>query len=247
MAAADGRSATVSAMTTGPVTYELDGAVAVVRIDDGKANAISHEVLDALHAALDRAESEARAVVIAGRDGRFSAGFHLPTMTAGTTEMRGLVSAGAELLLRIYLLPLPVVVACTGHALAAGALVLLVGDTRVGASGDFKIGLNEVAIGMQLPVFGIELARDRLAPAQFTAATIQARIFSPDDAIAAGYLDQTAAPDDVVAVAIAEASRLAELRTGAYAETKARARTTTVDFVLSTLADDMASISVPEP
>ena len=234
-------------MTPGPVTYELDGNVAVIRLDDGKANAISHEVLDALHEALDRAERDARAVVIAGRDGRFSAGFHLPTMTAGTAEMRGLVSAGAELLLRVYLLPLPVVVACTGHALAAGALVLLVGDTRVGAAGGFKIGLNEVAIGMQLPIFAVELARDRLTPSQFTPATIQARIYDPTDAVAAGYLDVVVTPDEVLPTAVAEAARLAELRTGAYAETKARARTTTADFLLSTLADDMASVAVPEP
>jgi enoyl-CoA hydratase len=234
-------------MTSASVTYELDGTVAVIRLDDGKANAISHGVLDGLHDALDRAEREARAVVIAGREGRFSAGFHLPTMTAGTDEMRGLVTAGAELLARVYLLPLPVVVACTGHALAAGALVLLVGDVRVGAAGDFKIGLNEVAIGMQLPVFGVEFARERLVNTEFTAATMGARIYPPEDARAAGYLDLVAEPGDVLTAAIAEAARLAELRTGAYAETKQRARAATVDLVLATLHEDMASIEVPQP
>jgi len=234
-------------MTTASVTYDLDGTVAMIRLDDGKANAISHELLDALHEALDRAESEARAVVIAGRDGRFSAGFHLPTMTEGTEAMRGLVTAGAELLLRLYLFPRPVVVACTGHALAAGALILLVGDIRVGAAGDFKIGLNEVAIGMQLPVFAVELARDRLTPAQFTAATMGARIYSPDEATAAGYLDLVVAPDELLPTATAEAARLAELRTGAYTETKLRARATTVDFARSTLHEDMAHMEVPQP
>jgi enoyl-CoA hydratase len=233
-------------MTTASVGYAREGDVAVIRLDDGKANALSHDVLDGLHVALDRAEQEARSVVIAGRDGRFSAGFHLPTMTAGTAEMQGLVTAGAELLLRIYLFPRPVVVACTGHALAAGALVVLVGDTRVGAEGDFKIGLNEVAIGMQLPVFAVELARDRLSKRHFTAATMQARIYDPAGAVDAGFLDAVVAADEVVAAATAEAARLAELRTGAYAETKDRARTTTVDFVRATLADDMAQIMVPE-
>ena len=230
-----------------PVSYELDGAVAVIRLDDGKANALSHEVIDDLHGALDRAADEARAVVLAGRDGRFSAGFHLPTMTAGTEQMQGLVTAGAELLLRTYLFPRPVVVACTGHALAAGALVVLVGDTRVGAEGDFKIGLNEVAIGMQLPVFAVELARDRLSKRHFTAATLQARIYEPAEAVDAGFLDRVVPADQVVPEAVAEASRLAELRTGAYAETKDRARTTTVDFIRATLAEDMRQILVPEP
>lgn len=234
-------------MTTAAVSYELDGSVAVIRLDDGKANAISHEVVDALHEALDRAEAEARAVVIVGREGRFSAGFHLPTMTAGTTEMRGLVGAGAELLLRLYLLPRPVVVACTGHALAAGALILLVGDVRVGAAGDHKIGLNEVAIGMQLPIFAVELARDRLLPTAFTAATMGAEIYDPAGAAAVGYLDRVVPADDLLAAAIAEAARLAELRTGAFAETKVRARTTTADFARSTLTEDLESIEVPQP
>lgn len=234
-------------MTTAAVSYELDGSVAVIRIDDGKANAISHEVVDALHEALDRAEAEARSVVIAGREGRFSAGFHLPTMTAGTEEMRGLVGAGGELLLRIYLFPRPVVVACTGHALAAGALVLLVGDVRIGTAGDAKIGLNEVAIGMQLPIFAVELARDRLLPTAFTAATMGAEIYDPEGAAEVGFLDRVVPAEELLGAATAEAARLGELRTGAFAETKVRARSTTADFARSTLTEDLASIEVPQP
>ena len=234
-------------MTTAVVSYELNGSVAVIGLDDGKANAISHDLVDELHAALDRAEAEARAVVIVGREGRFSAGFHLPTMTAGTEEMQGLVTAGAELLLRLYLLPRPLVVACTGHALAAGALILLAGDVRIGAAGEFKIGLNEVAIGMQLPIFAVELARDRLLPTAFTYATMGAQLYGPEEAAAVGYLDQVVPADELVAAATAEAARLGELRTGAFAETKELARTTTADFARATLAKDMASIEVPQP
>jgi enoyl-CoA hydratase len=73
-----------------------------------------------------------------------------------------MVEAGAELLLKIYMHPQPVIIGCTGHAVAAGALLLLTGDYRIGISGDFKIGLNETSIGLSLPTFGLELARDRL-------------------------------------------------------------------------------------
>ena len=118
------------------MTYQLDGHVAVLTFDDGKANALSHQALDALEAALDRAEADpdARAILLAGRPGRFSAGFDLATMTAGVEEMRWLVGAGANLIARLLLEPLPVVAACTGHALAAGALLLLACDQRIGAS-----------------------------------------------------------------------------------------------------------------
>ena len=234
-------------MSDNILSYDLDGDVAVLSLDDGKANAINPATVTALDEALTRAEGEAGALLLTGREGKLSAGFDLSVMTSGEEAMQSLVRSGAELLVRWYASPLPTVAACTGHALAAGALILLVGDIRVGAAGDFKIGLNEVAIGMQLPVFAVELARDRLTPSQFTAATMGARIYSPDEATAAGYLDLVVAPDELLPTATAEAARLAELRTGAYTETKLRARATTVDFARSTLHEDMAHMEVPQP
>ncbi len=225
--------------------YELDGGVACITLDDGKANALSPELLRALHQALDRAESEARAVVLAGRPGRFSAGFDLATMTSGLEPMRQLVGDGARFLMRLYGLQLPTVAACTGHALAAGALTLLACDTRIGAEGDFKIGLNEVAIGMPLPDFAVRLAHDRLTPTAFTACTVQAHISDPAGAVAVGFLDRTAAADDLLAAATDVAARLGELRTGAYGRTKATARSATIEHVLATVDADLASVEGP--
>ena len=131
-------------MVAGTVRYELRDTVAVITMDDGKANALSPAVIEMLHACLDRAEREAAAVLLTGRDRRVSGGFDLKVMTSSLENMRTLVTAGAELLLRLYLFPRPVVVACNGHALAMGALLLLVADARIGAAGDFKIGLNEI-------------------------------------------------------------------------------------------------------
>lgn len=226
--------------------WRIDGGVAVITLDDGKANAISPAVLDGLHAALDQAESEARAVVLAGRPGRFSAGFDLATMTESTESMRSLVSAGARLLMRLYGLAQPTVVACTGHALAAGALVLLTADTRIGADGDFKVGLNEVGIGMALPRFAVELARDRLTSSHFGPATMQARVYTPMEATVAGYLDRIVSPDAVLDEAVAEAQRLGALRTGAYARTKQAARQAVIAHILDTLDADLATITGPD-
>ena len=155
-------------MASDKVRYELRDGIAVITMDDGKANALSHEVIDALHACLDRAEREARAVLLTGREKRLSGGFDLTVMISSPEATRNLVTAGAELMLRLYTFPRPVVVACTGHALAAGAILLLVADARIGAAGEFKIGLNEVAIQMTLPIFAMELARDRLSKRHFT-------------------------------------------------------------------------------
>jgi enoyl-CoA hydratase len=234
-------------MSSEHVRYSLEGNVARIDLDDGKANALSSDVIAAIESALDRAESEARAVVIAGREGRFSAGFDLASMTAGPDAARELVTCGAAMLMRIYMFPQPIVAACTGHALAAGAILLLASDTRIGAEGDFKIGLNEVAIGMRLPIFGVELARDRLSKRHFTQSVIQARIYSATEAVDAGFLDVTTAPESVIETAMAEAARLAELRSGAYGQTKAVARADMVERVRASLDEDMARVASPAP
>jgi enoyl-CoA hydratase len=234
-------------MVTDAVRYELRDSVALITLDDGKANAISHAVIDALHAGLDRAEREARAVVLIGRDKRLSGGFDLKVMTSTPDSTRRLVTAGAEMWLRMYTFPQPLVVACTGHAIAGGAIFLLVADLRIGTSGDFKIGLNEVAIQMTLPIFAMELARDRLSKRHFTSATTQARIYDPETAKDAGYLDATASSEALLDVAVAHARRLAALPAIAFRNTKERERSATVRYIRETLAADMAQLTGPVP
>ncbi len=229
------------------VSFEQDGSVAVIGLDDGKANAITTDVLSAIDDGLSQAGADhAGAVLVTGRPGRFSAGFDLSVMTSGAENMRPLVTAGAETLMRIFTSPMPVVVACTGHALAMGSLLLLAADVRIGASGEFKLGLNEVAIGMGLPIFATELARYRLTPGAFNAALL-GEVFTPEGAVAAGYLDRVVAPDDVVSEATATARRLAELRTGAVAHSKQQARGAVAKLILDTLSADMSSLSGPTP
>lgn len=222
----------------------IEDEVAVLRLDDGKANAMSHDVIDQFHTGLDRALADARAVAIIGRPGRFSAGFDLRVMQAGDKPMQDLVLAGADLFLRVYAHPQPVVAACTGHALAGGALLLLSADTRIGVMGDFKIGLNEVAIGMPLPAFAVELARDRLSPNELTAATVQSRIYDPAGAVQSGYLDRLAESDDPTEEAVAEARGLGELRSGAVAATKTRLRTATIRRIRASLPDDITELTL---
>jgi enoyl-CoA hydratase len=226
--------------------YSVDGRVAVLRLDDGKANALSPAVLAALQAALDRAEKEAGAVCLLGRPGRFCAGFDLSIMRSGPEPMRRLVTAGAELLLRMAVHPLPIAIGCTGHALAAGALLLLAADARIGARGDFKIGLNEVAIGMPLPIFGYELARERLSKRHLLRAAVQAEIYAPDAAVDAGFLDAVREPGALAEAALAEARRLAELPQPAFGRTKAGLRQAVVARIRATLAEDMARLAGPQ-
>lgn len=232
---------------TRSVTTERDGDISIVRIDDGKANALGHQVIDDLGAALDQAVGDARAVVIVGRPDRFSAGFDLAVMRGGSDAVTGLVGAGARLFARIYTLEIPVVAACTGHALAAGAILLMASDLRIGADGDYKIGLPEVTLGMVLPQFAVDLAQDRLSRRHLTAATMHGRVYSPVDATDAGFLDQVVAPDQVESEARAAAAQLAEsVNPRAFAATRRNVRAATADKILSELDADLASFFVDQ-
>jgi len=226
---------------TEAVQYQLEGEVAVISMDDGKANALSHEILAALDEALDRAEQEAKAVVLAGRPGRFSAGFDLKTMTSSPENARALLKRGGEVYMRLFALPMPLVIACTGHALAGGCLTLLCGDVRIGVEGPFKLGMNEVAIGMPLPILAVELVRARVRPQQLDEATLFARIYSPEEACAAGMLTDVVDGESLMPAAMRQAQELAKLNTHAYAESKARLRGRTVDYILDTLDSDLAT------
>ncbi|TDG15105.1 crotonase/enoyl-CoA hydratase family protein [Seongchinamella unica] len=209
---------------TDVVKFVEEEKYCLITLDDGKANAVSFALLDQLNAALDTAEAAGRPVIISGRPGKFSAGFDLNVMGQGGEQMMELLAGGAALARRLLQFPTPVVLAVTGHALAMGGIMLMCADYRIGTAGEFKLGLNEVAIGMVMPHFGVEIARARLDPAHFELALNCAHIYDADGAVEAGYLDEAMDSGQVMARAKAVASQLNELDMDAHRRTKARVR-----------------------
>ena len=209
----------------GPMTLitESHDGVLVATIDDGKANALSFELVDSLRAAVASAGGQGHALVITGRDGCFSAGFDLAVMNGDDQDRASaLFAEGARLYREIVEAPVPVVASCTGHALAGGAILLLCADYRIGRAGSYKVGLNEVGIGMALPAFAVSIATHRLEPRFLTSAAMFAEVVAPDRAMAMGYLDEVV--DDPLPGALSLASSLAQLPHEAFAATKRRIR-----------------------
>lgn len=227
------------------VALSKDNDVAVITVDDGKANALTFAVIDGINEALAAAEGSAKAVTIIGREGKFSAGFDLSVMTGSIDGARRLLGAGAELGFRIFTFPIPVVLGVTGHALAMGGILTTTADYRVGAAGSYKIGLNEVAIGMPVPTFGVELCRDRLAKAWFTRCVQHATLCSPDEAVKAGFLDEVVALDEVQGRALAVATQLGEtVHPGPFRMTRATIRGALAEQLRLSLEADMALFNV---
>lgn len=221
------------------VTYQLNDSIATITMDDGKVNVMSPQMIAQLNAALDRAREEQATVVLTGREGAFSAGFDLPTLAGGGAAARNMLIGGFELAERILSFPGPVVAAANGHTLAMGAFLVLAADHRIGIDGPYKIGTNEVAVGLTMPYFGIEICRQRLATAYFNRAVINAEIFAPADAVAAGFLDRVVPAADLQHEAQGSAARLARLNRTVYAATKLRAREQTLKSIRAAIeADD---------
>ena len=232
-------------VSTDVLSYTLESTTAVLRMDDGKANALSDLMIDALSAALDRAEKEASAIVLTGRPERFCAGFDLKVMMSGPENAKALLVRGSALLMKLYAVSIPLVIAATGHALAGGALVLLTGDVRIGTAGAYRIGLNEVSIGLPVPVLAMELARDRLLKSELERATLMATIYAPEDAVRAGYLDAVLPAAEVLPRAMEEAAKLGGLSRTAFGATKERLRGKTIAHIKDTLESDMKTLLSP--
>lgn len=214
------------------VSYQSAGPVATVTMDDGKVNVMSAAMLKALHDAFDRAEREKSIVLLTGREKIFSAGFDLKVFAkGGAQDIYDMMKLGAELVLRVMAFPTPIVAACNGNAFPMGAFLLLASDVRVGADGPFKLGLNEVAIGIAVPSFGIELARQRLTPAHFNRNVVTGEMLEPREAAVAGFLDQVVAPEELHATADTIATALTKIDLAAHAATKERVRRPAINAI----------------
>jgi enoyl-CoA hydratase len=223
---------------TAPATIEIKDQIATITMDDGKANAINPPMLEALHACLDRAEKEAKVLIITGREGRFSGGFDLKLMMSlPGHEVKALVDGGGKLAHRLYSFPMPVIGACNGHGVAMGCFILLSCDVRIGTAGAFKIGANETQINMVLPIFASELVKARVDDAYKTRSMVFGELFDPETAVKAGYLDSVVDASALAATAQAHAEAVKPLSGSSLTGNKRLLRETTLANIAASLPE----------
>jgi enoyl-CoA hydratase len=210
---------------SGPVVYTHNESIAVIRMDDGKVNALGPTMQQALNDAIDNADrDDVGALVIAGNQRVFSGGFDLKILTSGEVQPAiDMLRGGFELAYRLLSYPKPVVMACTGHAIAMGAFLLSSGDHRIAAHA-YNIQANEVAIGMTIPYAALEIMKLRLTQSAYQQAVGLAKTFFGETALAAGFIDEIALPDMVLSRAEEAAREFTGLNLKAHAATKLRAR-----------------------
>jgi enoyl-CoA hydratase/carnithine racemase len=217
------------------VSYECDGKIATIRLDDGKVNALSPAMQLDINEALDRAEADKAVVILTGNEKALSAGFDLGIITTPGPEAFAMLRGGFELSCRLLAFPTPVVIAASGHAIAMGFFLLQSGDYRIGIDKPVKLVANEVAIGMTLPWAAIEITRHRLTKSAFTRMLNLADPIAPADAVAAGALDRLVAPDQLLPVAREMAESFALLDMAAHKATKDRTRADAITAIRSAI------------
>lgn len=225
---------------SGPVTYTRNESFSRIVMDDGKANVMSIEMLNALHAAFDEAERDKALVLLSARGKHFSGGFDLNVFAKGTAQDQYLMlKGGAELALRILSFPTPVVTACQGNAYPMGAFLILSSDFRLAAEGNYRIGMNEVAIGLAAPRFAIEVARQRLLPAYFNRTVTTGEMFEPAEAVTAGFFDRLVPAADLERAALEKAEALTRINMASHATMKLRARGETIALIRRVIDEDI--------
>ena len=224
------------------ISVEVENNVLTITLNNGKVNAISHQVISEINTALDQAEQENSVVILTGQAGVFSGGYDLKTMKASSDLAISLVTEGSKLARRMLAFPTPIIAACTGHAVAKGAFLLLSCDYRIGCAGDFKIGLNEVAIGMTMHNAGIEIARNRIPSNYLTRSVINAELFAPQTAVLAGFLDQVVDESQLMSTAQAVAKKMLTLNMSAYHGTKLKERQAILAALDTSIESDAKTI-----
>jgi enoyl-CoA hydratase len=221
------------------VTLDLSDDLALVTLDDGKKNAVTGDAIKAINEALDEAGGKARAIVLAGRPGSFCAGFDVATLMGDDPEAAmKLALGGTQLVLRLYEEPKPVVAACTGHAFTIGAFWLLACDTRIGEAGNFKLGFNETAMGMNLGPWCLAIMKSRINTSYLIPTVAQAKLHNPEQAVRAGILDELTREGGSIEAALKEAATLAAHPAQAYAHNKLALRAEVLEVMRNDVYPD---------
>lgn len=225
------------------IEYSLNGNVAEIRLQNGKANAFSLDFTNAINEALDQAEKDEAAVLFVGNPGLFSAGFDLKVVQSGDKEaIAEMMVAGGKLCARLLEHPRPVVAAVTGHCVAQGVMLVMACDYTLAADGEFTLGMNETQIGIVMPHYAVELAKGRFPKHVWQRVVTQAELYPPQGALELGLVDEVKSESELLEAAREKAQKLAELDKRAFKINKQLMRAELIEAMHKGLEQDGPNI-----
>ena len=221
-------------MTDPIATLSKENDISIIKLDDGKANAFSYDMLSQVNELLKKVPRDSGALVITGREGLFSGGFDLKTLATGDMEkITKMVQLGYRLLLELFSFDRPIVAAVSGHSIALGLFVTCSADYRIAIDGKYVCQANEVRNNMDIPTQIMEIIRARVNKKYFYSAVYHSDAYSVQDSIEVGYIDEIVSKDQFMKRVMEKAKELATLPHPFYANTKKTAQ----DDVRQKIAD----------
>ena len=212
-------------MTDSIATLSKENDISIIKLDDGKANAFSYDMLTQVNELLTKVPRDSRALIITGRDGLFSGGFDLKTLATGDMEkITKMVQLGYRLLLELYSFDRPIIAAVSGHSIALGLFVTCSADYRIAIDGQYVCQANEVRNNMDIPPQIMEILKARVNKNYFYPAVIHADAYSVQDSIAVGYIDEVVSAEKFMDRVMEKANELSSLPHPFYANTKQSAQ-----------------------
>ena len=223
----------------GTVRIEQSDGIATMYFDNPPVNAIELNALGDMDEAMSylEADKDVRAVVFTGTGDCLSAGLDLKVVPRySPAEQRRLIEAVNSVVLRIFSLPLPTVVAANGHAIAGGFIILMCFDYRVCTSSPCQLGVTESRLGIPFPIATLEVVRSGLAPHVSRRLMLTGITVGPEEALAGGIVDELQPPDMVLPRAKEMAAHLAGLPQDGYAKIKRQLRNEIITHVEEVIA-----------
>jgi enoyl-CoA hydratase len=202
------------------------GAVAVLTMNYGKANALDIELCEAVAARFESlGKSPAKAVVMTGQGRMFSAGVDLIRLSeGGAPYVRRFLPALHRLYEAVFFFPKPVVAAVNGHAIAGGCILACCADRRIATRDGGRIGVTELLVGVPFPALAFEILRFATASQFLADVVLSGATFPPETALGRGLIDEIVEPSALLDRAISAAGELAALSPPAFATTKRQIR-----------------------
>jgi len=202
-------------------TLSKESDISIIKLDDGKANAFSYDMLSQLNELLAKVPRDSGALVITGREGLFSGGFDLKTLATGDMEkITKMVQLGYNLLLELFSFDRPIVAAVSGHSIALGLFVTCSADYRIAIDGKYVCQANEVRNNMDIPTQIMEILKARVNKKYFYPAVYHSDAYSVQESIEVGFIDEVVSEDQFMERAMEKAKELATLPHPFYANTK---------------------------
>ncbi len=178
-----------------------ENQIKIIQLNREKANALNYDLLKSILNELNEIERDdsVKGIILTGKDGIFSAGLDIVELYDKDKEyMKNFWILFSNLLLKIYSYPKLVFSAISGHSPAGGTVISIMTDYRIMVKGKYVIGLNEVAVGLTMPVLIGKVFQSLLGIRTAEKMTLLGELVDPIRAHQIGLVDELVISEDLI-------------------------------------------------